>query len=130
MEKLKNWRKEIKTDTKKHNLLMFAIDGILITIVQRLVSANTNLFAELLGATAEQLSFMTFLNQIITVALLFPMGFITDRVKNKRTILNIALILLMAFYFFAGLTPVFGQYALYAFIPIISFGAAGRQLYI
>lgn len=129
MEKLKNWRKESKTDTKKHNLLMFAIDGILITVVQRLVSANTNLFAELLGATAEQLSFMTFLNQIITVALLLPMGFITDRVKNKRTILNIAIILLMAFYFFAGLTPVFGQYALYAFIPIISFGAAGRQLY-
>ncbi|MBR3842197.1 MAG: hypothetical protein IKM38_02865, partial [Christensenellaceae bacterium] len=74
MEKLKSLKEELKTNTKKNNLYMFAIDGILITVIQQLVWSNVNLFAELLGATAEQLSFMTFLNQIVTVAILFPMG--------------------------------------------------------
>lgn len=130
MEKLKSLKEELKTNTKKNNLYMFAIDGILITVIQQLVWSNVNLFAELLGATAEQLSFMTFLNQIVTVAILFPMGIVSDRVKNKRIILNGALITLMVFYFFSALTPIFGEYALYIFIPIISFGAAGRQLYL
>ncbi len=120
---------EIKQDNKKHNLLMFAFDGMLITIIQQLVYSNVNTFAQLMGANADQLAFMTFLNQLITVLVLFPMGIVSDRVKNKRTILIIALIGLIVFYFFSVLTPIFGDYALYAFIPIISFGAAGRQLY-
>lgn len=129
MEKIKDFFSGENMSAKQHNLVMFAIDGVLITIIQNLVWQNVNLFAQLMGATPEQLSFMTFLNQIVTVAVLFPMGIISDRVKNKRVILNGALILLMVFYLFAALTPIFGKYALYIFIPIISFGAAGRQLY-
>ena len=130
MEKVKTAIRNIKSDDKRHNLVMFALDGMLITIIQQLVWTNVNTFAQHMGATPDQLAFMTFLNQVVTVAVLFPMGIVSDRVRNKKIILNVALIVLMVFYFLAALTPIFGKYALYAFIPVISFGAAGRQLYL
>ncbi len=69
-------------------LLLFTLEGILITLVNNLVGNNNNLFATRLGASDYELSLVTTLPQIIGMLVLIPGGILTDRMANKREIIS------------------------------------------
>lgn len=101
-------------------LLLFTIEGILITLVINLVGNNNNLFATRLGASDYELSLVTTLPQLIGMLVLIPGGILTDRMVNKRSMVNASLFLLAAFYIMIGFVPFLSSYRLIIFIILIT----------
>ena len=86
-------------------LLWFTLEGMLITVVNNLVGNNNNIFATRLGATDLQLSLLTTIPQLVGLLVLIPGGILTDRLKNKRSMVMGSLLLLIVFYVFVGCVP-------------------------
>ena len=72
------------TEPGNRILLLFTLEGMLITLVNNLVGNNNNIFATRLGANDLQLSLLTTIPQLVGLIVLIPGGILTDRMKNKR----------------------------------------------
>lgn len=110
-------------------LLLFTLEGILITLVNNLVGNNNNLFATRLGASDYELSLVTTLPQIIGMLVLIPGGILTDRMVNKRSMVIASLFLVTGFYFFIGFVPFLGSYKLAAFLILIALSMGPMTIY-
>jgi len=113
----------------KRNFMLFALEGVLMYFVMNLVNMNNNLFATRLGANPFQLSLVTSLPQTVSMLILIPGAILTDRMKNKRTMLIFCLGLLSALYFAIGFISVLGSSRLYGFIGLLTLSAAPFALY-
>ena len=110
-------------------LLIFTIEGILITLVNNMVGFNNNLFATRLGANDYQLSLVTTLPQVIGMLVLIPGGILTDRLVNKRSMVIASLSLLTVFYVAIGFVPAFGSYRLIYFLILTAFATGPMIIY-
>lgn len=95
-------------------LMLLTLEGMLITVVNNLVGNNNNLFATRLGASDFQLSLLTTIPQLVGLMVLIPGGLLTDRMKNKRSMVIMALLVLTMFYALIGCVPM---------LPVNRFGA-------
>lgn len=119
--------KDITTDRK--NAVLFAYEGVLITLVNNFINNNNNLFATRLGASNIELSLVASLPQVVGMLVLIPGGILTDRMKNKRQMLVISLFMLAAFYLVLGFVPMMGKYRLLMFLILISLSIGPMTLY-
>lgn len=110
-------------------LVLFAVEGLLITIVNNLVGNYNNLFATRLGANDFQLSLVTTLPQLVGMLVLIPGGILTDRMPNKRNMVILSLGIIAGIYFLIGFTPMLGSLKLIAFLTLISISTAPMTLY-
>lgn len=110
-------------------LLLFTIEGILITLVNNIVGFNNNLFATRLGASDYELSLVTTLPQVVGMLVLIPGGILTDRMNNKRNMVIGALSLLVAFYVAIGFVPLLGTYKLVAFLLLTAMSMGPMIIY-
>lgn len=119
----------IVTSPNNRILLLFTLEGILITLINNLVGNNNNLFATRLGASDYELSLVTTLPQIIGMLVLIPGGILTDRMINKRSMVNTSLFFLIVLYLMIGFVPFLGTYRLIAFLVLIAISTGPMTTY-
>lgn len=110
-------------------LLLFTIDGILITLVNNLIDANNNLFANRLGAGDYELSLVIMLPQLVAMMILLPGGILTDRMKDKKNMVSASLTVLAVVYILIGFVPFFGPYKLIAYLGLLALSLGPMTLY-
>lgn len=110
-------------------LVLFAAEGLLITLVNNLVGNYNNLFAARLGANDFELSLVITLPQLVGMLVLIPGGILTDRMSNKRDMIIMALSMISGAYFLIGFTPMLGSAGLAAFLLLISVSSAPMTVY-
>lgn len=117
--------------SKKQNrmLLLFTLEGMLITLVNNLVGNNNNLFATRLGANELQLSLLTTIPQLVGLMVLIPGGILTDRMKNKRNMVMVSLSILTMFYAFIGFVPMFQTNKFVAFLILFAASVGPMTIY-
>lgn len=117
--------------SKKTNriLLLFTLEGMLITLVNNLVGNNNNFFATRLGANELQLSFLTTLPQLVGLLVLIPGGVLTDRMKNKRSMIMISLLILTLFYTLIGFVPMLKTNQFTAFLILFAASVGPMTIY-
>ncbi|HWT75848.1 MAG TPA: MFS transporter [Mobilitalea sp.] len=117
------------TAPRNRILLLFTIEGILITLVNNIVGNNNNLFATRLGASDYELSLVTTLPQIIGMLVLIPGGILTDRMANKRRMVTASLALITVFYAVIGFVPFLSSYRLIIFLILIALSTGPMTIY-
>jgi len=117
--------------TKKQNriLLLFTLEGMLITLVNNLVGNNNNFFATRLGANEFQLSLLTTLPQLVGLLVLIPGGILTDRMKNKRNMVMVSLFAVTVFYALIGFVPMLQTNRLAAFLILFAVSVGPMTIY-
>ena len=110
-------------------LLLFTLEGMLITLVNNLVGNNNNLFATRLGANELQLSLLTTIPQLVGLMVLIPGGILTDRMKNKRNMVMVSLSILTMFYAFIGFVPMFHTNKFVAFLILFAASVGPMTIY-
>ncbi len=110
-------------------MILFAIEGILFTLVNNMVNNNNNLFALRLGASDIQISLLTTFSQIAGLIFLVPGAVMTDRLPNKRRMLIVSLSLLAVSYLFIGFVPALGAYRYLAFLIMLSISVCPLTVY-
>lgn len=96
-------RKIFSTNHKLAAVL--AGEGVLFTLIITLCNNNNHLFASRLGASSYELGLISSLPPIVGMVCLIPFAIITDRMRNKRSMVIAAAILLGLLYFLVGLSP-------------------------
>ena len=114
------------TEPKNRILVLFTLEGMLITLVNNLIGNNNNLFATRLGASEFQLSLLTTIPQLVGLMVLIPGGILTDRMKNKRNMVMFSLALVAVFYALIGFVPVFAEKP-YTFFLILLAASVGHM---
>ena len=117
------------TDPGNRILLLFTLDGMLITLVNNLVGSNNNLFATRLGASEFQLSLMTTIPQLVGLMVLIPGGILTDRMKNKRNMVMVSLLFLTIFYALIGCVPMLSTNRFTAFLMLVAASVGPMTIY-
>lgn len=117
------------TSSDRRVMRLFTYEGILITLVNNLVSNNNNFFAARLGATDYELGLVTTLPQLVGMAVLIPGGIITDRMKNKRDMVTKALFAVACIYIITGFAPAFGSRRLKIFLFLLALSSAPMTIY-
>ncbi len=87
---------------------LFALEGIVVTLIIILGHNNNNLYASRLGATASDLGLLASLPPLVGMCLLIPFALFTDRLKNKRPMVIASVI---------GWTVIYVLVGLVAFLP-------------
>ncbi len=100
---LKAGRKLFTTEKRLAGIL--AGEGVLFTLIITLCNNNNQLYASRLGATSYQLGLISSLPPLVGMLCLIPFAIITDRMKNKRSMVIAAALLLGAIYFAVGGVP-------------------------
>lgn len=113
----------------RRNTLLFAYEGVLITLIINFINNNNNLFATRLGATNFELGLLASLPQVVGMLVLIPGAIFTDRMKNKRRMIIVSLCMLAAFYFIIGFVPMMGEYRLIIFLMLISLSIGPMTMY-
>jgi len=110
-------------------LVLFAIESLLITLVNNLVANYNYLFATRLGANDLELSMVTMLPQLVGMLVLIPGGILTDRMSNKRNMLIISLGMISVVYLLMGFSPLMGSIKLIVFLILLSISTAPMTVY-
>ena len=108
---------------------LLTIEGILFAVVNNLINNNNLLFALRLGANDTQIGLLNSIPQFIGMIFLIPAGIITDRLKNKRSIVILALLLLDVAYLACSFVPALNAYRFYAFLVLLSISIAPLTIY-
>jgi len=112
------------------NMYLFALEGMLITIINNIVSTNNNnLFATRMEANNFELSLVTSIPQFIGMLVLIPGGILSDRMSNKRRMVVASLICLSSLYTVIGFTPMLGRFRLIAFICFLALSVGPLTIY-
>ncbi|MBQ8315964.1 MAG: MFS transporter, partial [Lachnospiraceae bacterium] len=117
------------TEPGNRILLLFTFEGMLITLVNNLVGSNNNLFATRLGASDLQLSLLTTISQLVGLAVLIPGGILTDRLKNKRSMVMVSLAVLTVFYALIGCVPMLPGNRFTAFLILLAASVGPMTIY-
>ena len=117
------------TEPGNRILLLFTLEGMLITLVNNLVGNNNNLFATRLGANDLQLSLLTTIPQLVGLMVLIPGGILTDRMKNKRSMVRGSLLMLTMFYALIGCVPMLHTNQFTAFLILLAASVGPMTIY-
>ncbi len=98
-------------DSFIENSKLFALEGILATIITQLGNSNVNLYATRLGATDFQISMIASLPSLAGIFILIPGALLVDRVRNKRSAVMLSAFLFGLVYFLVGMVPLSGAYS-------------------
>lgn len=110
-------------------LRLFAIEGILNTLINNLVGSNNNMFATRLGANDLELSLVNLLPQLVGMIVLIPGGLLTDVMKSKRDMVTRALLVVAFIYMIIGFVPAFGSHKLELFLILLALSSAPMTIY-
>lgn len=113
-------------------VLVFALEGLLLQFATSIKSFGNNLFATNLGATDTHIGLIQTIGCAITVALLLPVGIISDRCKSSKTVPVALLILGGLMFILQSFAPAMGDARLTVFMAIVGlssglFGAYNSQ---
>lgn len=111
------------------NMYLFAIEGMIITIINSMIGNNNNLFATRMEANNFELSLVTSIPQFVGMLVLIPGGILSDRMSNKRKMVVISLFCLSSLYMAIGFVPMFGQFRLIAFILLLALSVGPLTIY-
>ena len=75
-------------------LLLFGIEGIFLQYAVSVNSLGNSLYATSMGATDSQIGMIQMIPNLVAVAILFPLGIISNRLKSSKTVPLIALIIM------------------------------------
>lgn len=117
------------TEPGSRLLLLFTLEGMLITLVNNLVGNNNNIFATRLGASDLQLSLLTTIPQLVGLMVLIPGGILTDRMKNKRNMVMVSLAILTVFYALIGCVPMLQNNRFTAFLILLAASVGPMTIY-
>ena len=115
--------------SKKRILILFTLEGMLITLVNNLVGNNNNFFATRLGASEFQLSLLTTIPQVVGLCVLIPGGILTDRMKNKRSMVMFSLIAVTVFYALIGFVPMLPVNKFVLFLTLFAISVGPMTIY-
>ena len=111
------------------NMYLFALEGMIITIINSIIGNNNNLFATRMEASNFELSLVTAIPQFVGMLVLIPGGILSDRMSNKRKMVVISLICLSSLYMAIGFVQMFGQFRLMAFIFLLALSVGPLTIY-
>lgn len=115
--------------SKKRILILFTLEGMLITLVNNLVGNNNNFFATRLGASEFQLSLLTTIPQLVGLLVLIPGGILTDKLKNKRNMVMVSLLAVTLFYALIGFVPMFSTNPFTFFLILFAASVGPMTIY-
>ena len=113
-------------------MYFFALEGMLLQFAISIKTFGNNLFATNLGASDTQIGLIQTIGCGVTVALLLPVGVISDRQKSSKTVPLVLLLLAGAMFILQGLVPFMGAARLALFFVFMGlssglFGAYNAQ---
>ena len=112
--------------------LIFALEGMLFQFSGSIKAFGNNLFATNLGATDTQIGLIQTVGCAVTVALLLPVGIISDRCRSAKTVPVCLLLLGGLMFILQSLVPAMGAARMAMFFVFMGlsggmFGAYGGQ---
>lgn len=115
--------------SKNRLILLFTIEGILITLINNLINNNNNILVTRMGASDFEVSLVITLPQLVGMLVLIPGGIITDRMANKRTMVIAALAGLGITYGLLGFVPMLPAYQLNTFLALLAISTGPMTVY-
>lgn len=113
----------------KKFFLLFALEGALLQFSGAINGFANNLFATNLGATDEQIALIQTIPNLVAMALMLPMGFLSDRARSSRTIPMVMLTVMITGYVLISLVPMAGEMRIALFFVALAFTVGGQALY-
>jgi Na+/melibiose symporter-like transporter len=110
-------------------MMLFTVEGILITLVNNLINNNNNLLASRMGASDYEISLVITLPQLVGMLVLIPGGILTDRMTSKRKMVVAALACLIFTYALLGFVPMLGVHRLKAFLVLLAVSLGPMTIY-
>lgn len=95
-------------DRQSRMSLLFGVEGLLLQFQMSLAATNgfgTNIYATNLGATDSEIGMIQLVANLFAVALLLPVGMISDRTKNAKTMPVTIMAIVGVMFFFYGSVP-------------------------
>lgn len=112
-----------------HLSATLALEGLLAAVVGNLATGYTQMFASRMGATDNQIGYISALPQLLALLVLIPGALLATRSRDRRRPVEIAIILYGILYGIAGLSPWLGNYRVWFLIGAISLANAPVALY-
>lgn len=110
-------------------LLLFGIEGVFLQFATSINSLGNTLYATSMGATDSQIGMIQMIPNLVAVAILFPLGIVSDRLKSSKTVPLIALIVMAIAYFCMGSVPMLGKARMIGFFCCLAFTVGGLAVY-
>lgn len=110
--------KELLTAPDKRIMLAFTLEGLLLQFSSSIKGFGNNLFATNLGVTNTQLGLMQTVGCIVTLLMLIPVGVISDRRKNSKTVPIALLLMCSVAIMLQAVVPAFGNMRILAFFVV------------
>lgn len=110
-------------------LVLFTLEGMLITLVNNLINNNNNLFATRLGANEFQLGLIFTIPQLIAMLALIPGGILTDRMNNKQNMVTSSLFFIFVSYIAIGFVPFIESFQFIVFLILLAVSVGFMTIY-
>jgi MFS family permease len=115
--------------TASRNRRIFALEGLAASLVANLATAFASMFALRMGATDFQIGLISSLPPFFGLIVLLPGALATDRMKNKRSMVELSILILAISYLTVGLSPFLGSLRVWAVVIAFSLSNAPSSLY-
>lgn len=113
-------------------MMLFGVEGLLFQFAASIAGATgfgTNLYAINLGATDAQIGMIPLIANLMAVALLLPVGIISDRTKNAKTVPAVLMLYLSVMYVFFGTVSEMGAHRMTFFFIFLALTAGVLSAY-
>lgn len=109
--------------------MQLAVEGLLAAIVLNLATVYASMFASRMGASDQQIGYLSSLPQLFALTALIPGAVLTGRMRDRRRPVEVSLVLAGLFYGLAGFAPLFGPSRVWFLIGMIALASAPLALY-
>jgi MFS family permease len=115
--------------TAQSNRRLFALEGLAASLVANLATVFASMFALRMGASDFQIGLLSSLPPFFGLLVLLPGALATDRMKNKRSMVEFSILILAISYLTVGLSPFLGSLRVWAVVIAFSLSNAPASLY-